>query len=43
MQRRATVATETPIQRSLSVLEAKVRSQNWDRKKSLVKMATGRM
>jgi hypothetical protein len=38
-----TAAMETPIQRSLSVFEAKVRIQKLDRKKSLVKTATGRM
>ena len=39
----ATVAMLTPIYRSLSVLEANVRSQKFARKKSLVKIATGRM
>src|SRR5277367_1572864 len=38
---RATVAMPTPIYRSLSVFEAKVRIQNPDTKKSLVRMATG--
>ena len=40
---RATVAMPTPIRKSLSVFEAKVRIQNPDIKKSLVKMATGKM
>ena len=33
----------TPIQRSLSVFEAKVRIQRFERKKSLVRIATGKM
>jgi hypothetical protein len=36
-------AVETPIQRSLSVFEAKVRIQKLERKKSFVKTAMGRM
>jgi hypothetical protein len=41
---RVTIAAmETPIQRSLSVFEAKVRIQKLERKKSLVRTATGRM
>ena len=38
-----TAAMETPIQRSLSVFEAKVRIQKLERKKSFVRTATGRM
>jgi hypothetical protein len=38
-----TAAIETPIQRSLSVFEAKVRIQKLERKKSFVRTATGRM
>ena len=36
-------AIETPIQRSLSVFEAKVRIQKLERKKSFVRIAIGRM
>lgn len=43
MIRTATAAMEIPIQRSLSVFEAKARIQKLDRKKSLVRTATGRM
>lgn len=43
MTRTQTQAVDTPIQRSRSVLEAKVRSQKLDRKKSLVRIATGKM
>lgn len=43
MMRTTTVATEVPITRSLSVLDAKVRIQKPERKKSLVKIATGSM
>ncbi len=39
----AKVAIEVPITKSLSVLEAKVRIQKPEMKKSLVKTATGRM
>lgn len=43
MQRMMTTAMETPTRRSLSVLEAKVRSQKPERKKSFVRMQMGRM
>ena len=43
IMRVTTAAMETPIQRSLSVFEAKVRIQKLERKKSLVRTATGRM
>jgi hypothetical protein len=43
MMRVATAAIETPIQRSLSVFAAKVLIQKLERKKSLVRTATGRM
>jgi hypothetical protein len=43
MIRVAMAAMETPIQRSLSVFEAKVRIQNCERKKSFVRIATGRI
>ena len=39
----ATVAIEVPMTKSLSVLEAKVRIQNPETKKSLVNTATGRI
>lgn len=38
-----TAAIETPIHKSLSVLEAKVLIQKFERKKSFVKTATGKI
>lgn len=43
MTKTATVASETPIHKSLSVLEAKARIQNPDINMSLVIMATRRI
>lgn len=42
-QRMTATAMETPMRRSRSVLEAKVRSQKPERKKSFVRMQMGRM
>ena len=43
MTKVTTAAIETPIHKSLSVLDAKVLIQKLDRKKSFVNMATGKI
>jgi hypothetical protein len=43
IMRVTTAAIETPIHKSLSVFEAKVLIQKLERKKSFVKIATGKM
>ena len=43
MIRVTTAAMDTPIHRSLSVFEEKVRIQKLERKKSLVRIETGRI